>query len=73
VKWLSEGWYICHNKQMQLWHVTFATEGLGTIVLLSFKNWTIILPRCYVYKMTRNLRSLVRKFPYPRYRTSCMP
>jgi len=27
VKWLSEGWYICHNKQMQLWHVTFATEG----------------------------------------------
>ena len=26
VKWLSEGWYICHNKQMQLWHVTFATE-----------------------------------------------
>jgi hypothetical protein len=25
VKWLSEGWYICHNKQMQLWHVTFAT------------------------------------------------
>jgi alpha-glucosidase (family GH31 glycosyl hydrolase) len=26
VEWLSEGWYICHNKQMQLWHVTFATE-----------------------------------------------
>jgi hypothetical protein len=25
VEWLSEGWYICHNKQMQLWHVTFAT------------------------------------------------
>jgi ankyrin repeat protein len=28
VKWLSEGWYICHNKQMQLWHVTFATTAL---------------------------------------------
>jgi nicotinamidase-related amidase len=28
VKWLSEGWYICHNKQMQLWHVTFATSSL---------------------------------------------
>ena len=27
VEWLSEGWYICHNKQMQLWHVTFATAG----------------------------------------------
>jgi hypothetical protein len=28
VKWLSEGWYICHNKQMQLWHVTFATYSI---------------------------------------------
>jgi hypothetical protein len=27
VEWLSEGWYICHNKQMQLWHVTFATRA----------------------------------------------
>jgi hypothetical protein len=26
VEWLSEGWYICHNKQIQLWHITFATK-----------------------------------------------
>jgi hypothetical protein len=28
---LSEGWYICHNKQMPLWHITFATFTGGTI------------------------------------------
>jgi len=37
VKWLSEGWYICHNKQMQLWHVTFATviQNTRSLDLLS--------------------------------------
>jgi hypothetical protein len=34
VKWLSEGWYICHNKQMQLWHVTFATLWLDKVTFL---------------------------------------
>ena len=36
VEWLSEGWYICHNKQMQLWHVTFATRAL----LIEFRALT---------------------------------
>jgi hypothetical protein len=27
MEWLSEWWYISHNKQMQLWHVTFATDS----------------------------------------------
>ena len=34
MEWLSEGWYICHNKQMQLWHVTFATNSFIVIKLL---------------------------------------
>jgi hypothetical protein len=38
VKWLSEGWYICHNKQMQLWHVTFATLAAGTVTMLYYEN-----------------------------------
>jgi hypothetical protein len=43
VEWLSEGWYICHNKQMQLWHVTFATAFQIEDILPALCNGSIFL------------------------------
>jgi hypothetical protein len=39
VEWLSEGWYICHDKQMQLWHVTFATRSAEGLSVLTGDDW----------------------------------
>jgi hypothetical protein len=43
VEWLSEGWYICHNKQMQLWHITFATVlSLDTAIITAFYIYSLL-------------------------------
>jgi hypothetical protein len=51
VEWLSKGWYICHNKQMQLWHITFAIVlSPDTAIITAFYIHSLLRIRHYDLK-----------------------